>query len=122
MTTRQYISAALLSGAMFMCGFGSHAIYATNHTQTSVETTDNDYQRDNSFISLMQVVAWDEPSLWAKVEASPEWEAFAAAYDRGDGSKEAKAVWEYLCEQDTSGYVVDCLSGCDAYTEWMESY
>lgn len=65
MTTRQYISAALLSGAMFMCGFGAHAAYA---------------------------------------------------------STEAKAVWEYLCEQDTTGYVADCLSGCDAYTEWMESY
>lgn len=25
MTTRQYISATLLSGAMFMCGFGAHA-------------------------------------------------------------------------------------------------
>lgn len=122
MTTRQYISAALLSGAMFMCGFGAHAAYATNHTQTSVETTDKGYQRDNSFISLMQVVAWDEPALWAKVEASHEWQEFATAYDRGDGQTEAKAVWEYLCEQDTAGYVADCLSGCDAYTEWMESY
>lgn len=119
MTTRQYISAALLSGAMFMCGFGSHAIYATNHTQTSVETTDKDYQRDNSFISLMQVVAWDEPSLWAKVETSPEWEAFAAAYDRGDGSREAEAVWSLLCKTDTTDYVADCLSGTDEYQAWM---
>lgn len=56
------------------------------------------------------------------MEASPEWQEFATAYDRGDGHKEARAVWEYLCEQDTTGYVADCLSGCDAYTEWMESY
>ena len=56
------------------------------------------------------------------METSPEWQEFATAYDRGDGQTEAKAVWEYLCEQDTSGYVADCLSGCDAYSEWMESY
>lgn len=116
MTTRQYISAALLSGAMFMCGFGAHAAYA------STETDNEAYLCDNAFIALMDTVADDDPLLWAKVEASPEWQEFATAYDRGDGHKEARAVWEYLCEQDTAGYVADCLSGCDAYTEWMESY
>lgn len=116
MTTKQYISAALISGAMFMCGFGVHAAYA------STEAVDKTCWCGNAFFCLMDSVADEEPLLWAKVESSPEWQEFATAYDRGEGQTEAKAVWEYLCEQDTTGYVADCLSGCDEYTEWMESY
>ena len=61
MTTRQYISAALLSGAMFMCGFGVHAAYA------STEAVDKTCWCGNAFYS----VADEEPLLWAKVESSP---------------------------------------------------
>lgn len=113
MTTRQYISAALLSGAMFMCGFGVHAAYA------STEAVNKTCWCGNAFICLMDSVADEDPLLWAKVEASHEWEAFAAAYDRGDGSREAEAVWSLLCKTDTTDYVADCLSGTDEYQAWM---
>ena len=113
MTTRQYISAALLSGAMFMCGFGAHAAYA------STEAVNKTCWCGNAFICLMDSVADEEPLLWAKVESSTEWQEFATAYDRGDGSKEAEAVWSLLCKTDTTDYVADCLSGTDEYQAWI---
>ena len=54
-----------------MCGFGAHAAY------TSTETDNEAYLCDNAFIALMDTVADDDPLLWAKVEASPEWQEFA---------------------------------------------
>lgn len=74
MTTRQYISAALISGAMFMCGFGVHAAYA------STEAVNKTCWCGNAFICLMDSVADEEPLLWAKVESSTEWQEFATAY------------------------------------------
>lgn len=69
MTTRQYISAALLSGAMFMCGFGVHAAYA------STEAVNKTCWCGNAFICLMDSVSDEEPLqsgvLWYRVDFGP---------------------------------------------------